>query len=120
MPTYTAPQVGNVPSSLIPGQSILLFSAEAATGASQSVACPTITPAGSTTTLFQTLWGSAPGTYTVTIQASNVDTDADYETIFTSTNTQFDNFTSTVPWAYYRAKVTANGGGVLLTVVARR
>ena len=46
--------------------------------------------------------------------------DALYETLWTSTNTQYDNYTDTTRWAYYRARLVSQSGGGALTVTVKR
>jgi hypothetical protein len=72
--------------------------------------------AGST---FQILFASAP-TATVNIQASNVDADASYVTVFTSTNKQTDAYTDIGRSAFYRVQVSNYSAGGALTVLVQR
>ena len=59
-------------------------------------------------------------TDSLVIQAANQDVDADYQTIFTSTNNRHDNFTDTVFYEFYRAELVTYSGGGMPVVIAQR
>ena len=68
-------------------------------------------------TTFQIIFTASP-TAVVEIQASNVNVDADYVTVYTSTNTQFDAYTDVGRSAFYRARLLSGSG--TLSVIAQR
>lgn len=70
-------------------------------------------------TTFQISFASAP-TAVVLIQGANQDVEALYETLWTSTNTQYDNYTDTTRWAFYRAKISTYSAGGMPVVTAKR
>lgn len=74
-------------------------------------------PGVDTPPTFQIAFGAAPNA-TVVIQGSNVDQETAYQTIWSSINTQNDNYTDLAKWAYYRVKITAYvaGGTPVVTV----
>jgi len=118
MPNYVAGQATDCR----PGDALLLFSAELPTApqASQALARG-LSPSGSDQgTTFTVDWRDANPTATVQIQASNIDDDSHYQTIYTSVNKQQDNFTDQTRFAYYRARLSAYVSGGLVTVVAQR
>lgn len=121
MPLYGVAQAGGVLTAIQPGDSITLFAAETLTAPQASVAfnrgySPSATDAGTT---FQILFASAP-TSTLAIQGSNLDVDADYVTLYTSTSKQQDGYTDIGRWAFYRAKLLTQSGGGAVTVIAQR
>src|SRR5574337_959180 len=131
MPLYGSAQAGwNAPpnaglnlSALCPGESYTLFNGTESPGAAvKSVAFargtnPALDTAGTTFTI---TFASAP-TAQVLIQASNVDLDAQYQTLWTSNNLQTDNFTDDVGrWAFYRAVLNTYAAGGMPTVIAQR
>lgn len=121
MPAYNTPQAGGTLTSVIPGDSYTLFNAESLTAPISSIAFSRgESPSGSDQGMtFQMSFASTP-TAVVVIQGSNQDIDALYETIWTSTNTQYDNYTDTTRWAFYRAKLVSQSGGGALTVTVKR
>lgn len=127
MPNYGVAQAGSNATAglnlttLQPGDTMLLFNAESPAAPQASVAfargySPSGDDAGIT---FQISFAVAP-TAVVAIQGSNVDLDAAYETLYTSTNVQFDNYTDTTRWAFYRAKLVTQSAGGALTVRVQR
>lgn len=122
MPAYGTPQAGGVLTSLIPGDPLhYLFNAETLTAPIASIAFSrgTGTADGTPEMTFQISFVSAP-TAVVVIQGSNQDIDALYATLWTSTNTQDDNYTDTARWAFYRARLVSQSGGGALTVTVKR
>lgn len=134
MPNYGVAQAGSqAPPNqglnltvLNPGDAMYLFNAETPTAPQASVAfCrgvgPMEIPAGLVFTI--KISGANP-TDTVLIQGSNTDLDADYQTVFTSTNKQFDYYADIGEFSFYRAKLnsgTSGGGGFgTLTVLVQR
>src|SRR5690242_19474504 len=118
MPNYGTPQSGGL-TALAPGESMYLFNAEtpAAPQASIPFARAISASQDDAGTTFQIIFDAAP-TAVVDIQCSNVDIDADYITVYTSTDTQFDAYTDIGRSAFYRAKLVSGGG--TLTVIAQR
>lgn len=119
-PIYT-PKPGLNLTSLGPGEFMKLFDAEVVAAGQASIAIsrgnsPSAADNGIT---FQIIWASAP-TAVIEIQGSNVDVDADYETLYSSSNVRYDNYTDTVRWQYYRAKVISYSAGGACTVNAQR
>jgi hypothetical protein len=120
MPNYGVVQAGGIVA-LQPGDLYYLFNTESPTAPQASVSFaramgPTQGDNGIT---FQILFASAP-TAVVLIQGSNVDTDADYETVYTSTNLQNDSYTDIGRFAFYRAKLLSQSAGGALSVIASR
>ncbi len=122
MPNYGSAQAGGIVA-LYPGDNgYRLFNAESPTAPQASVPFaramgPTQGDNGST---FQILYVNPP-TAVVVIQGSNIEADADYETVFTSTNAETDQYTDIGRYAFYRAKLvsgTVPTGG--LTVIVSR
>ena len=70
-------------------------------------------------TTFQMIFPAAP-TAALAIQGSNVDEDAAYEDLYVSTNTQYDNYTDTTRWRFYRAKLNGYTSGGMPRVVVQR
>lgn len=70
-------------------------------------------------TTFTIDFATAP-TSSVLIQASNLEIDADYQTLYTSNSTQHDNYSVTVPFRFYRAKLASQSAGGALTVIISR
>ncbi len=116
MPAYSATLA---PTSLGPGDSLYLFAAADTITPPESsiVVAPVRGAAGCKQLTFQIAFASAP-TASVVIQASNVNADADFETVWTwSANNQFDNYTDGFAgWLFYRAKVVSQSGGGALSV----
>ena len=70
-------------------------------------------------TTFTIGFAAAP-TASVAIQGSNVDLDAQYQTLYTSSNKQVDGYTDIGRWRYYRAILLSQSAGGALTVIAQR
>jgi len=71
-------------------------------------------------TTFTIDFASAP-TAVVLIQASNTNTDANFQTIWTSTSTQHDNYTdANTTWRFYRVVLSTYSAGGMPVVIARR
>lgn len=122
MPNYGTVQSGGVVTSLQPGESMLLWNAESPSAPVASIPfnrAPGPGPDADAGTTFTISFASAP-TATIDIQAANQDVDAQYITIFTSTNKQVDSFTDGQRFAFYRAKLTSQSAGGALTVLAQR
>lgn len=121
MPNYGTPQAGGTLTALQPGDELYLFNAETPAAPQASIAfargySPSGDDAGVT---FQILFAAAP-TDSLVIQGSNIDSDADYETLYTSTSKQQDAYTDTGRWAFYRAKLVSQTAGGAVTVLAQR
>jgi hypothetical protein len=64
---------------------------------------------------------STSPTAVVLIQASNTNVDADFQTVKTSTDTQYDNYSdSTTAWKFYRAVLSTYSSGGMPVVTAQR
>lgn len=97
---------------------MFLFNAESPTAPQSSIAVAVNNRAGAVQ--FDISFLSAP-TSSVLIQGSNVNTDAEYETLKTSTSVQKDGYTDTGGWRFYRAKLaTQSAGGPLTVTVSAR
>lgn len=127
MPAYGTPQSGSNPNerlnvtSVCPGDSFYLFNAETLTAPVASVSFargPGVVGSDQGMT-FQMSFVAAP-TAVLKIQGSNLDLDAAYEDLWTSNNTQYDNYTDTARWAFYRAKLVSQSGGGAVTVLVQR
>ena len=127
MPIYGVAQAGSNPTAGLnlsvvqPGDSYVLFNGEVITPPQASVAFVrgnSISESDQGMT-FQMSFATAP-TAVLVIQGSNVDLDAAYETLWTSTNTQYDNYTDTTRWTYYRAKLVSQSAGGAVTVRVQR
>ena len=129
MPNYGVAQAGSqLPpnqglnlSVINPGESIYLFNAESPAAPQASVAfCrgvgPMETPAG---LVFTIKFATAP-TDSLVIQGSNTDLDGDYQTLFTSTNKQYDYYADIGEFLFYRAKLVSQSGGGAVTVLVQR
>lgn len=109
-------------SSVQPGDSYSLFDGTEIPGASIKSApfsrgeSPSGSDQGST---FSMDFVSAP-TAVVLIQGANVDAEANYVTLWTSTNTQHDNYTDTARWAFYRAVLSTYSAGGMPVVRVKR
>ncbi len=77
---------------------------------------PTQVPAG---IVFTIDFAAAP-TDSLLIQGANVDLEADYQTLFTSTNTQHDYYHDAGNFLYYRAKLNTYAAGGMPVVIAQR
>jgi hypothetical protein len=122
MNLYGSSQAGGVATSLSPGESLTLFDGtESPAAGVTSLAfvrgpSPASDDAG---TIFQTAFPTAP-TATLLVQGSNIDVEADYETLYTSTSKQFDAYTDTARWKFYRLKLSAySSGGMPVATVQR-
>lgn len=121
MPNYGVAQVGGTVAAVAPGDQYFLWNAETPTAPQASVAFarqmgPGQTDAGITFTIS---FASAP-TDSLVIQGSNVDSDAQYQSLYTSTNKQLDAYTDTGRWAFYRAKLVTQSAGGAVTIIAQR
>ena len=121
MPDYGVAQAGGVLTSLQPGDSYTLFNAETPTAPQASVAFAfSVGPnPGNNSKTFHIDFASAP-TAVVDIQAANADVDADYITVYTSTNLQHDAYTDIGTSAFYRAKLASQSAGGAITVTVQR
>jgi hypothetical protein len=120
MPNYNPTQSGGV-ADIRPGDSFFLFNAESPTAPQASVQFARgVSPSGNDAGMtFEIDFAVAP-TAVVLIEASNTDIDADYQTVWTSTNLQHDNYTDTARWAFYRAALSTYSAGGALTVKVQR
>lgn len=121
MPTYGTPQAGGVLTSVQPGDAYTLFNAETPADGTASVAFALANgPApGENSKTFHIDFAAAP-TAVVVIQCANQDVEADYVTVYTSTNTQHDAYTDIGTSAFYRAKLVSQSAGGALTVTVQR
>jgi hypothetical protein len=118
MPNYNAQ---NPPYSIFPGDVALGFNSESpsASQASQQFALPSYAgfPENGRTVRWQTVYGTAPSAINVALQTAMVDTDAQYQTIDSSTVTAGEARTVTgVRANFIRTKVTSITGGSGVTV----
>lgn len=123
MPNYGVVQAGGVLTAIQPGDSIALFNAESPAAPPQaSVAfCTGYSPGGGAPApiLFTIDFAAAP-TDSLVIQGANQDIDANYQTLYTSTNRQHDFYADAGGFAFYRAKLVSQSAGGAVTVIAKR
>ena len=122
MPLYGTAQAGGFPTVIYPGDSFTLFDGTETAGAAvKSIAFRRgLAPGGlNPGTTFQIVFPSS-STDSLVIQGSNLDVDADYITLATSTSKQTDFYTDTGDWAYYRAQLITYSGGGMPQVIAQR
>lgn len=120
MPLYT--DHAHSPVAAQPGDTVTLFDGTETPGSSvNSTALNRATGPGNRPSgiVFTIDYGSAP-TAVVTIQASNADVDAQYQTLYTSTSTQNDYYADAGNFAWYRAHMTSYSAGGMPIVVAQR
>ena len=118
MPAYGTPQPGGGATALSPGDAMRLFDAEILVAPQASI--PFLRAlSGDSGTTFTIGFAAAP-TAVVAIQGANVDLEAQYQTLFTSTDKQTDSYTNTERWRYYRARLVSQAAGGALTVIAQR
>lgn len=115
MPVYGSPQSGGV-TALNTGDSMNLFNAETVAAGTASIPFARGNGPGST---FMINFAASP-TAVVVIQAANNDVEAEYQTIYTSTNLQVDAYTDIGYSDFYRAKRISGSAGGLLTVNVKR
>jgi hypothetical protein len=130
VPNYGVAQSGSFPNqgnnltTLIPGDlPFYLFNAETPTAPQASVAfCRGFTPGtgGATVPLtFEISFASASPTAEVDIQGSNTDADADYISLYSSVNQQYDYYSDYGGFRFYRAKLVTYSSGGALTVLVK-
>ncbi len=122
MKLYGAAQAGGSLQAVLPGQRIILFDGtETPAALVKSLAFvpvpgPTQVPSP---IVFTTHFGAAP-TATVLVQAANADVEAQYQTVFTSTNKQDDYYADAGGFAFYRVQLSAYVSGGMPVVIAQR
>lgn len=114
MPNYNAAQPGGSLTSVPPGTPFTLFNAESPAAPQASIAfaraySPNGSPAGM-------VFHVQAATGTVNIQGSNVDTDAAYQTLHTTTNLANDFYADLGEFAFYRAQLSAGAGPITVLV----
>lgn len=126
MPNYGAlpnvpAAVGQSATALYAGDELNLFNAEtpAAPQASIAVALPKAPVGGYAPIVFDIEFAAAP-TDSLLIQGAMVDTDSAYQTLYTSTNLQQDNYQDLGGFQFYRAKLASQSAGGAVTVTVRR
>jgi len=124
MPNYgslpiTGTGTGQGSTALGSGDWIALFSAETLTAPQSSIAISQVPGVGGPTEITFSIAFAAAPTSVLVIQGANSDTDAAYQTLFTSTSKLQDNYTDTVAWGYYRAQLVSQSSGGACTVIAR-
>lgn len=124
MPNYgslpiTGTGTGQGSTALGSGDWIALFNAETLTAPQSSIAISEVPGVGGPTEITFSIAFAAAPTSSLVIQGANTDVDAAYQTLYTSTNKQADNYTDTVAWGYYRAQLVSQSAGGACTVVAR-
>lgn len=123
MPKYGIPQGGGVLTQVDPGEGLILFNAEKLTAPQAGLAfargftSPGPQPSGSVFTI--SFPGAGP-TDSVGIQGANVDVDAEYQTLFTSTNLEKDYYNDVGEFAFYRPILLSGGVNLALTVIVQR
>lgn len=117
MPAYVA----GTATALYPGDKLILVNAESVTAGYKSQAFARATgPAGALAqSTFAVLWAAAP-TAVLVVEVAIEDNDTEYQTIFTNTNTQKDNYTDDANWMFYRIRVVSISAGGALTVKVQR
>ena len=122
MKLYGAAQAGGGLQSVSPGERIVLFDGTEtpAAGVTTVAFCratgPTQVPSP---IVFTTHFPAAP-TATVLIQASNVDVESQYQTVYTSTNKQDDYYADYGAFTFYRARLSAYTSGGMPVAIAQR
>ena len=119
MPLYGVLLPGGGPTALSPGDSIALFNAETPTAPAASMAIVPAFSYSQKNSVF-TISFAAAATAVVVIQGSNVDADAQYQTLYTSTNKQSDYYADYGGFGFYRAQLVSYVSGGALTVIAQR
>lgn len=121
MPNYGVAQAGGVLTAIQPGDWYKLFDAETATAPQASVAFARApSPSGADEGITFTISFATQPTAVVLIQGANVDSDAEYQTLFQSANLQTDKYTDRNRFAFYRAVVQSQSAGGAITVIAQR
>lgn len=125
MPNYGVAQAGSPGGSnlteLKPGDFFYFFNTESPVPPQASIALAMgYAPGGADAEILFTISFSAAPTDSLVIQASNVDVDSQYQTVYTSTNKQLDSYADLGLFAYYRVKVVTWTGGGTLTVIVKR
>ncbi len=120
MPNYGVPQAGGQLTAPSPGSLFYLFNAEspAAPQASIAFARPASPVGGRDPITFSISFAAAP-TASLVIEGSHVDSDSQYQTLYTSTNKQLDFYTDDGSWMFYRCKLVTQTGGGAVTVIVR-
>ena len=119
MPNYNAQ---NPPFAVYPGDVVFPFNSEspAAPQASQQFAlAPTVggTGPGGRVVAWQTSFASSPGAVNAVLQAADVDADANYQNLDSSTNTAGERRQVTnVQAKFLRVKLVSQTGGGAITV----
>lgn len=126
------PKYGDLPSAvgatgqsatmLIPGDVLVLFNAETITAPEASIAIAIgPNPGGGYAPLaFDIEFSAAVVTASTLIQGAMNDVDPAYQTLFTSTNLQQDNYGDLGKFRFYRAKLASQSAGGTLTVTVSR
>lgn len=107
---------------LIPGDVLVLFNAETLAAPQASIAI-SIGPAlggGYAPLTFDIEFSAAAVTATTLIQGSMSDVDSAYQTLYTSTNLQQDNYVDFGKFRFYRAKLSSQSAGGTVTVTVSR
>jgi hypothetical protein len=121
MPNYGVAQVGGTVTAVYPGDTYVLFNAETPTAPQASVAFNRApsgweSPGG---IIFTISFANTTPTARVDIEGSNVDSDAQYQSLAQIINLQNGYYSDAGTFAYYRAKLVSGSGGAL-TVIAQR
>lgn len=117
------PLYGSIgPTACIPGDTLVLFSGSETPGANvKSIALSRATGAGDQPSgIVFTIDFATASTDVVLIQAANEDTDAKYQTLYTSTNLQHDFYPDQGNFAFYRTVLSTYSAGGMPQVVAQR
>jgi hypothetical protein len=115
MPNYVA----GASKLIIPGQNYNFFNAESPSAPQSSIAMAhRVNAGGLYTPINFVIFFSAAPTDSLLIQGAEVDLDSHYQTLFTSTNSQFDKYGDIGAFPFYRARIVSWSGGGTLTVIA--
>ena len=116
------PNFPGTPGSVIalpPRERIALFNAEPAAGQCSIAVAPAPVPGSGIEQRVFTVWFAVAPAAVVVIQGSNVDADAQYQTLHTTSNLQTDYYLDYGVFAFYRVKLVSYSAGGALTVTVQ-
>jgi len=109
------------PTAIVPGDNYVLFNGtETPASGTKSIAIARAEGAHDTGVMTFTVQFASSPTATVSIEASNVDADASYQTIYAGAGTQQDYYADLGGFAFYRANLSAYTSGGMPTVIVQR
>jgi len=122
MKLYGAAQAGGSLQSVSPGERIVLFDGTEtpAVGVTSLAFARAPGPIQSPAPMVFTNHFPAAPTATVLVQASNVNVDAQFQTVYTSTNKQDDYYADYGAFAFYRMQLSAYTSGGMPVSIAQR